>query len=102
MTDLRRYPRAPFVSDLTFQTSEGAEYSGRARDISLGGMFITTDEAAPFGTSVTVTITLPDERTQLQLRAIVRWSGTGGMGVQFGALGAVETHHITELTRPPQ
>lgn len=102
MTDLRRYPRAPFVSDLTFRTDEGAEFHGRARDISLGGMFITTDDAAPFGVTVTVSVLLPDERTQLQLRAIVRWSGTGGMGVQFGALGAVETHHITELTRPPQ
>lgn len=100
MTDLRRYERAPFVSDLVFRTSEDGEHPGRARDISLGGMFITTDEAPPFGTTVVIKLTLPDAKTQLELPAIVRWSGTGGMGVQFGALGALETHHITELTRP--
>lgn len=102
MTELRRYARAPFASDLVFRTAEDGDHPGRARDISLGGMFITTEEAPPFGTSVIITLTLPDERTELELPAIVRWSSAGGMGVQFKSLGAVETHHITELTRPPQ
>lgn len=101
MTDLRRFARAPFVVDLTFSTADTGDHTGRARDISLGGMFITTDDAVPFGTQVTVRFTLPSEPTELTLRAVVRWSGTGGMGVQFGSLGVVETHHITELTRPP-
>jgi hypothetical protein len=30
---------------------------------------------------------------------VVRWVRDGGMGVQFGLLGAVETHIITEISR---
>ena len=101
MPELRLFARAPFVTDLTFSTHEDGEHSGRARDISLGGMFITTDETQPFGAQITIRFMLPTEPTQLELPAVVRWSGTGGMGVQFGSLGVVETHHITELTRPP-
>jgi hypothetical protein len=101
VTDLRRFARAPFVTDLTFSSPEEGERVGRARDISLGGMFITTDEAAPFGAQITIRFTLPTEPIELELPAVVRWSGTGGMGVQFGSLGAADTHHITELTRPP-
>ena len=100
MTDLRRFARAPFVTDLTFRSPEEGERVGRARDISLGGMFIITDDAAPFGAHVTVRFLLPRQPVQLELPAVVRWSGTGGMGVQFGSLGAADTHHITELTRP--
>jgi hypothetical protein len=29
----------------------------------------------------------------------VRWTRSDGMGVQFGLIGARETHAITELTR---
>ncbi len=101
MTDLRRFARAPFLADLTFSSPATGEQVGRARDISLGGMFIITDAAVPFGTHVTVRFTLPTAPTQLTLPAVVRWSGIGGMGVQFGSLGVRETHHITELTRPP-
>lgn len=100
MTELRHFARAPFAVDLTFSTHEDGERPGRARDISLGGMFITTDEAAPFGAHVTVRFRLPSQSIELALPAVVRWTGTGGMGVQFGSLGVVETHHITELTRP--
>ncbi len=32
--------------------------------------------------------------------AVVRWSKSDGFGVQFGLLGAVETHLIAKLLRP--
>jgi hypothetical protein len=35
----------------------------------------------------------------IELDAVVRWNHSGGMGLQFGLLGARETHAIGEMTR---
>lgn len=102
MTDLRRYARAPFDCELTYSTPDSGERAGRARDISLGGMFIVADDPPPFGVNVSIRFAVPGEKVELELPAVVRWSGDGGMGVQFLNLGVRETHHITNLTRPPQ
>lgn len=100
MTELRRYARAPFDCELVYRiTGDTQEHPGRARDISLGGMFITC-EPPPFGSNVTVRFHIVGEKDPLELPAVVRWSGDGGMGVQFLSIGARETHHITNLTRP--
>jgi len=72
---------------------------GVAKDISLGGMFIETAFAAAFGAAVLVGLTLPGQRKPLLLSGTVRWTSKGGMGVQFGLLGARETHAITEIER---
>jgi Tfp pilus assembly protein PilZ len=73
--------------------------AGRATDISLGGMFVQTDAPLAFSVEVTVYVTLPRQRASFALPAVVRWAGPAGMGLQFGLIGARETHAITELTR---
>jgi type IV pilus assembly protein PilZ len=35
----------------------------------------------------------------MALPAVVRWTSKDGMGVQFGLLGARETHEITEFVK---
>jgi type IV pilus assembly protein PilZ len=40
---------------------------------------------------------VPGEPAAFALPGIVRWTNAHGMGVQFGLLGAKETHTITEL-----
>lgn len=72
-------------------------FAGTARDISLGGMFIATQSPAPFGAEVLITITLPGAAEQMVLPAVVRWRAEGGMGLQFRALGARETHFIMQI-----
>jgi hypothetical protein len=104
--ELRRYQRAPLDVPVEFalKGSEGAasRRAGRSRDISLGGMFIVTEAPAAFGVDLVIHITLPGQRGAFALPAVVRWSRTGeGMGVQFGLMGARETHAITELTKAP-
>lgn len=101
MVELRRHPRVPFDHPVEFAT-KGSEVrsAGRSKDISLGGMFINTATPLAFGTDVVVHLTVPGHRTPLAMPAVVRWSRMGvGMGLQFGLLGARETHAITELTR---
>jgi Tfp pilus assembly protein PilZ len=72
---------------------------GTGRDISLGGMFIETDVPGPVAQEIVVYLVLPNTKREMSLPAVVRWSGKGGMGVQFGLLGARETHEITEFAK---
>jgi c-di-GMP-binding flagellar brake protein YcgR len=101
--ELRRHNRAPLDCALEFVAKGGREpVRGHARDISLGGMFVVTETPLAFGVELVVHVTLPGQKAPFALPAVVRWSRTGeGMGVQFGLLGARETHAITELTKEP-
>jgi c-di-GMP-binding flagellar brake protein YcgR len=101
--ELRRYNRAPLDCALEF-VAKGSKQpvKGRAKDISLGGMFVLTETPLAFGVDLVVHLTLPGHKAPFALPAVVRWSRSGeGMGVQFGLLGARETHAITELTKEP-
>lgn len=72
----------------------------RARNISVGGMFIETDQPLPFGAEVTVEIALPDLPELARIACTVRWTSAEGMGVQFGVMGARETHGLVKLLEP--
>jgi type IV pilus assembly protein PilZ len=97
----RRYARTPVDLPVLFAPKgASASASGIAKDISIGGMFIETNQAAAFGAEVVVRIRLktPSSGEQdFNLPGVVRWVSGTGMGVQFGLLGALETHAITEM-----
>ena len=98
MIDLRRTPRVPLHRAVEFSSDSDdvpVRMEGTARDISLGGMFIETDVPCAQGERITIHLTLPEGRQELSLPAIVRWTSKEGMGVQFGLLGARDTHEIT-------
>jgi len=101
VVELRRYQRAAIDVAVEFVAKGSTERTaGRAKDISLGGMFIETATPLPFGAELVVHVTLPRQRAAFALPGVVRWArGTEGMGVQFGLIGARETHAITELTK---
>src|SRR6202041_2817773 len=73
--------------------------AGVRQDLSVGGMVIAPAPRPAYGASIHVEFTPLGERSPLLLSATVRWSGPRGIGVQFGLLGARETHAITELQR---
>lgn len=100
MVELRRFSRVPLQISVEFSIEGRSErYSGRAQDISLGGMFIEIDHAPPFNANVVVYAQLPLEKSAFNLPGVVRWLGDGGMGIQFKLLGVRETHAITEIVR---
>lgn len=110
MLELRRHNRAPLDTPVEFVRKGSSErIAGRATDISLGGMFIETATPLPFSAELVVHITLPSpagspasaSKAAFTLPGVVRWTRADGMGVQFGLIGARETHAITELTRAP-
>jgi hypothetical protein len=98
--ELRRHQRAPLDIPVEFVAKgAGERITGHARDVSVGGMFIETVRPLPFNSELVVHATLPGQRTPFALPGVVRWAGKDGMGIQFGLVGARETHAITELTK---
>ena len=95
--DKRSHPRVPISAEVTCQVSEGASIIGQARDISIGGMFIESEAQVAFGMEVSIVLRLPSTKSDITLPGIVRWLNPGGFGVQFGLLGARETHALSEL-----
>ena len=95
MNENRKHPRAPISSPVTFQVGDGPRVQARCVDLCLGGMFIETGAPASYGTPVRVFVRFPG--CDAEIEAITRWSTPSGMGVQFGSMGARETHALTEL-----
>lgn len=97
MEEKRVHRRVPVNVDVVCQTLDGTSVSGVAKDISVGGMFVESEAVPSFGAQLTIRLTLPGTRGPVELPGVVRWTKPGGFGVQFGLLGARETHAITNL-----
>lgn len=69
-----------------------------AKDVSLGGMFLECEAPPPFGAIVTLTLDANTPR-ELSLPGTVRWNTDSGFGVQFGLLGARDTHAVLALIK---
>jgi type IV pilus assembly protein PilZ len=85
---------------VTCRRSTAASFSGTAKDISIGGMFVESEEEVAFGDELSIVVRLPSSKQEFTLPAVVRWLAPGGFGVQFGLLGARETHAISLLFAP--
>ena len=96
MYEKREYPRTPIDADITCEI-EGESFTALAKDISLGGMYIEADVVPAFGAKMQIVYRLPGMQGDSSLPAVVRWVKPGGFGIQFGLLGARETHAITTL-----
>lgn len=59
-------------------------------------MFIESAGQPKFGDKIVITLRLPGLEADSVLPAVVRWSTPLGFGVQFGLLGARDTHAITQ------
>ena len=99
MEDKRVHPRVLVGSPVSCEVRDGAAFEGVAKDISIGGMFVESTEVVPFGTEVTIVGRFAGTKGDLRLPAIVRWAKPDGFGVQFGSLGARETHAISQLLK---
>lgn len=71
-------------------------FSGRAGDVSTGGLFVATSEPMPIGTDLTLGLVLPDG-DHVVVDGTVSWVRGEGMGVRFGPLApevleAIERH----------
>ena len=99
MEDKRVHPRVVVNTPVSCEVKNGAAFTGLAKDISIGGMFVESTEVVPFGTEVTIVGHFAGTKADLRLPAIVRWAKPDGFGVQFGSLSARETHAISLLLK---
>jgi hypothetical protein len=98
--DKRAHGRVPLNIQMSCERAGGAAFQVLAKDISLGGMYLESDAAVSFGAELTFIGRLPGAKADSRLPAVVRWTKPGGFGVQFGLLGALETHIISQLLKP--
>ena len=96
MQEKRLHPRHPLAFEVIVHTPDGQQIRGHSQDLSLGGMFVRAAQNLPFGTAVEVELPLPG-LGQVRLPATVRWTKPDGLGVQFGLIGARQTHAISAL-----
>jgi len=99
VSDKRRHPRKSVRMPVGFQVGDAPRVVAESRDMSLGGMFVETDEPAPFGAVITMFLPLPGLKQEAAVKSTVRWTEPDGMGVQFGLMGARETHAMTQILR---
>ncbi|MCK6531989.1 MAG: PilZ domain-containing protein [Polyangiaceae bacterium] len=97
MQEKRVHPRVQVDLAVSCEPKGGAAFAGVAKDVSMGGMFIESTEVVPFGTQVTIAVRVSG--VDHKLPGTVRWAKPGGLGVQFGLLGARETHSIAQLLK---
>ena len=101
MDDKRSHPRVPINATFTCEPKGGSPFQAEGKDVSVGGMYFESAHSPPFGTELTIVGPLPGAKKDLRLPAVVRWTKPGGFGVQFGLLGALETHVLSELMKEP-
>jgi Tfp pilus assembly protein PilZ len=82
---------------VAWHTSEGRQVS-RVRDLSAGGVFISTTIPVPIGTSLEMLFALPEGETRIH--GVVRYANKeSGIGVEFTRMGAGDRARLQELLR---
>jgi len=99
VVEKRSHRRVPLGAEISCRRSDGSTFTAQGKDISIGGMFVEASKSVTFGEELSIEVRLPRTKQAIMLPSIVRWLGPGGFGVQFGLLGARETHAISELYR---
>jgi c-di-GMP-binding flagellar brake protein YcgR len=100
LQEKRSHARVSIEFTVRCELKDGTAFEGVAKDISLGGMFVGCSHAPlPFASQISIIGQIPGTSSDARLPAIVRWTKPQGFGVQFGLLGARETHAIAKLLR---
>jgi hypothetical protein len=75
--------------DLDVEYTISAERKpGKAKNISLGGLYIAGAESLSLGQKVGLKFQVPTQKEAIEVGAQVRWIDKGGFGVQFDGLRA--------------
>lgn len=84
----------------------GASYNGHTRNISLGGVFIETDQTLPFGSRVGLKFRVPTQAEPVVVEGQVRWlemeeGRLRGLGVRFEGLRARDVWALNKFFEQP-
>ncbi len=78
--------------------AEGSPSVSRVRDLSVGGVFVSTTTPLPNGTPIHLLFSLPEG--EIRVEGSVRYSeAEKGMGVEFEQMGTADRARLQELIR---
>ena len=98
----RKYTRVDFETTVKVATASAEVLATRIRDISLGGLFIMTDEPLPLGAQCTVYLDLKGPASLLHIKVegeVVRVE-ENGVGLVFTKMDAdslIHLHHLVKI-----
>jgi Tfp pilus assembly protein PilZ len=82
---MRENPRKSCLINANYRI-KGNNFRSYILDISIGGVFIETNERIPAGETIVLNFTLPDQSQPFSMTGKFAWSGPQGFGVKFEKL----------------
>jgi PilZ domain len=77
---------------------KGASTVSRVRDLSVGGVFVSTPAPPPVGSTLKLLFALPEG--EVRIEGVVRYADSKkGMGVEFTHMGTTDRARLRELLR---
>lgn len=97
--DNRRNARIPIAQGIWVAwTTDGPRIISRVRDLSAGGVFVSTRDPVTVGTPIQMLFSLPEG--EIRVKGIVRFSAKErGFGVEFTNMGAPDRARLLELLK---
>ncbi|MFH0974463.1 MAG: PilZ domain-containing protein [Spirochaetota bacterium] len=102
MNEKRKHPRVSKKIKSEVHSSDGMTFSS-SKDLSYGGIFISTPEPVNIGSEIQLSVIGPDEEN-IEIKGIVRWLSEGdgknspsGMGIEFIDINLNEKTKITKI-----
>ena len=96
MQEKRRHTRVAVHVPIACEPKDGAAFAAVAVDLSVGGVYVEAEFGPSFGVELVLVGDFPGA-PGMRLPSVVRWVKPGGFGVQFGLLGAKETHVLAAI-----
>lgn len=75
---------------------DGVNRDATLLNLSLGGALVATGLKHPLGSRVEIRFAVPTLEQPIEIGAVVRWSDTNGVGLQFDGLRARDVWGLNE------
>jgi hypothetical protein len=98
--DKRKRTRVHFETQVVLKTDVSEITAGaNSSDISMKGMFVSTDEKVPVGTSCDIEIVLSGttSRLALNIEGVVARLDKGGLGITFNSMDVDSYFHLKNI-----
>ena len=81
-SSMRENPRKPCLINANYSI-QNKDYKSYILDISIGGVFIETNEKFTLGQKIVLNFTLPNNKKPFKLNGTISWGSPRGFGVKF-------------------
>jgi len=81
-SSMRENPRKPCLINANYSV-QNTDYKSYILDISIGGVFIETNEKFTIGQEIVLSFTLPNYQKPFKLTGTISWGSPRGFGVKF-------------------